>query len=259
MACYEIQPIPNKGNGLVATYDIAPGTRILSEKPLFTVPAQAEATMDFYIIAKAKLLTKDEQRQFLSLHNSHQDKNIFRSIFETNALPCGPGSTTGAVYPTICLINHSCAPNSYVSWNSDARSQTIHALRNIGVGEEITISYYHPNKTFRKRQTYLKEHFKFDCACEVCSLPLTDRKQSDVRRLEIEELDEVFFTPGRTVLKPEAAMLDRYKLLQLLEEEYKGSAKVFESDAYEELVQLCISRGDEVRVSCLSFMLAVIY
>jgi hypothetical protein len=163
MAFYDIQSLPHEGKSLVATSDIPQRTRILLEKPLFTVPAQPEAFMNFYIFAKVKRLTKDEQRQFLSLHNSYRDKPIFRGIIETNALPCGPGSSTGAVYPNICLINHACDPNSYTSWNSDTSSQTVHALRNIKVGEEITISYYLPNKTFHERQAYLKEHFKFDC------------------------------------------------------------------------------------------------
>jgi hypothetical protein len=58
-----------------------------------------------------------------------------------NALPCGPNSMIGGIYPTICLINHSCLPNAHNSWNSDTKYKTIHAIRYINAREEITIFY----------------------------------------------------------------------------------------------------------------------
>jgi hypothetical protein len=53
-------------------------------------------------------------------------------------------------------------------------------------------------------------------------------------------------------------MLDRYKLLRLLDEEYKGTAKILESDAYGELAELCIAHGDEVRRSISEFHVQII-
>ncbi len=130
MQLFEIQSVPGKGK------------RILCEKPLFTTPNMSpRSVMEGNIVTKLKALSKTEQRQFLSLHNNFHGQYPFSGIVKTNALPCGPDSVMGGVYPTICLINHSCLPNAHHNWNSDERCETIHAIRYIKAGEEITISY----------------------------------------------------------------------------------------------------------------------
>ncbi|PNP85936.1 hypothetical protein FNYG_00992 [Fusarium nygamai] len=138
---FEVRDIRGKGRGLIAKVDIPAGTRIICEKPLLlastTMPGDLEATA----APRLKALSKPEQRQFLSLHNNFPGKDPFSGIIRTNALPCGPDSIVGGVYPTISLINHSCLPNSYYNWSSEAGHETIHAIRPIKAGEEITISY----------------------------------------------------------------------------------------------------------------------
>src|SRR6187551_1719753 len=97
--------------------------------------------IDQAIIRKLKALAKDEQRQFHSLHNNFPGRHPFRGIFKTNALPCGCDSSVGGVYPTACLVNHSCIPNSHHNWNLDLGCETIHTVRPVKAGEEITIAY----------------------------------------------------------------------------------------------------------------------
>ena len=51
---FEIQTVPGKGKGLVASFNIAKGTRILYENPLFTTPhlspiSQMESKIVSYI------------------------------------------------------------------------------------------------------------------------------------------------------------------------------------------------------------------
>jgi SET domain-containing protein len=197
---YETRSLPGKGNGLVACSDIAKGTRILCEKPLFRLASLANM-VDSAVLVKVKALSKDQQRQYLSLHNNYPKDNAFSGIFKTNALPCGAGSPIGAVYPTICLINHSCDSNSHHSWNDLTNSETIHALRDIKAGEEITICYANP-EVYQVRRAKLRGSFGFDCDCSLCSLPLDERNRSDARRIRIAQLDEAIGDSSRVMNTP---------------------------------------------------------
>ena len=215
---YHVQDIPGKGRGLVARSDLAEGTRILCEEPLAVLPANmSEEEMERQLAHQLRALNKLEQRQFLSLHNNVTGKRVFSGIFKTNALPCGPKSSLGAVYPTICFINYSCLLNSCYSWNAAAQMETVYVVRPIKAGEEITVCYTDPENT-AARQAHLKNHFGFNCSCELCSLSIIDRKASDARRNQIYQLEEGFFAPGRAIFKPREALLDLRKMLELLNE-----------------------------------------
>lgn len=246
---FDIQPVPAKGKGIVARFNIAQGKRILCERPLFTNPnLSLLSAMEGNIATKLKALSKTEQRQFLSLHNNFPGKYPFSGIVRTNALPCGPGSAIGGVYPTICLINHSCLPNAHNSWNSETKCETIHAIRYIKAGEEITISYDQGGPS-ESRHAHLKEAFGFDCNCALCSLPPADLQTSDARRLQIQNLDRTIGDPERVMNKPDACLADCYLLLQVLKEEYEGDAGALIARLYYDAFQISITHGDQARAS----------
>ena len=204
--------------------------------------------MESNIATKLKSLSKIQQRQFFSLHNNFPGKHPFTGIVKTNALPCGPNSVIGGIYPTICLINHSCLSNAHNSWNSDTKRETIHAIRNINAGEEITISY-DKGDTYNSRRTHLKDAFGFDCNCSVCSLPLPERQISDARRLQIKHLDDAIGDPGRVMNEPDNCLADCHSLLQVLEEEYHGGAHALIARLYYDAFQISITHGDQARAS----------
>lgn len=63
-----------------------------------------------------------------------------------------------------CAINHSCAPNAFLFVEDGhiiARS-----LRQIPIGEEITISYGDPMLPLKSRREYLKAEYFFHCFCK---------------------------------------------------------------------------------------------
>jgi hypothetical protein len=249
---FSVQPVPDKGKGLVAFFNIGKGKRILSEKPLFTTSNWSSMSlMKSGIAAKLKALSKTEQRQFLSLHNNFPGKHPFSGIVKTNALPCGPESPIGGVYPTICLINHSCLPNAHNSWNSDTKCETIHAISFIKQGEEITISYDKGGSS-SSRRAYLKNAFGFDCNCSLCILPPADLQASDARRRQIQLLDNAIGDPERMMEKPDESLADCHSLLQILDEEYKGSAGALISRLYYDAFQISISHGDQARASAFA-------
>ncbi|KAF1944746.1 hypothetical protein EJ02DRAFT_442323 [Clathrospora elynae] len=245
---FEVQSIPEKGKGLVARSNIA---KVLIEKPLFTLDPEADL-VESSVVSKVKALSKDKQRQFLALHNNFPGKNVFSGVFRTNALPCGPESVVGAVYPTICLINHCCDPNSHNNWNNKTSSETIHAVRDMKAGEEIMIPYAKQEASFTRR-ALLKSSFGFDCSCSLCSLPVSELKKSEARRLRIEELDQAIGEPSRLVNAPTKALADCQEMARVIEEEFpNGSASPLEASLYYDAFQISITHGDEARASAFA-------
>lgn len=256
---FEVAVIPGKGRGLVARVDVAQGTRILCEELLLIAPCQPPEQLERVLASKLKAMPKDKQRQFLSLHNNHPGRHAFGGIVRTNALPCGPGSPIGGVYPTISLINHSCLPNSHNNWNGAAEHETIHATRLIKRGEEITISY-EEGKLSADRRQFLKDSFGFLCECPLCNLPPAEVKASDDRRRLIQRLDDRIGNPSLT--DPNRGLRDCRLLLETLRAEYGDGAAVLIGRLYYDAFQLSVmhmaeararifaERGYETRVIC---------
>ena len=89
--------------------------------------------------------------------------------------------------PSVARLNHSCAPNCTLLYdvyrstvpNTDTESQTdsvyslritVLPLKDIALGEELTMSYIQPlcgSTDFRR--TLLQQGFLFECQCERCS------------------------------------------------------------------------------------------
>jgi hypothetical protein len=226
--------------------DIPEGTRILCEKPLLTVQSTPLEVLEPLLATKLKAMTKTEQRQFFSLHNNFPGKHVLGGIFKTNALPCGPDSPVGGIYPTICLINHSCLPNSHNNWNSQAEHETIHAIRSIQAGEEIVIPYDRGGPC-AVRQASLKQAFGFDCQCATCMLPPDKLRDSDARRLLIQQLDGAIGDPMRMMTKPSDSLRDCHTLLHTLSDEFNGHPGAHSCRLYYDAFQICISHGDQAR------------
>lgn len=248
---FEVKEIPEKGKGLVARSDIAEGTRILCEKRLFTVRSRALEEVQRDIAAKIQALSREEQRQFFSLHNNFLGRFALAGIVKTNALPCGPDSPVGGVYLTACRINHSCLPNCHHNWNPDARHETIHAIRPIAAGEEITISYEN-GRPSAARRAFLSVSFGFDCECTKCSVDKPEREAGDARRILIERLDEAIGDPSRMMSRPVESLRDCHKLIQVLGEEFEGYAGALNARVYYDAFQVCIAHGDQARASVMA-------
>jgi len=163
--------------------------------------------VELSIAAKLKAMPKMSQRQFLALHNNFPGRHPFSGIARTNALPCGSGAVVGGVYPTICLINHSCVPNAHNNWNGAEEHETIHAIRFIEKGAEITISYDRGGPSSARR-AFLKESFGFTCTCSGCAIPASLLEASDSQRIRIQELDAAIGDPFRMMNSPQEGLQD---------------------------------------------------
>uniref|UniRef100_H0X7R5 Protein-lysine N-methyltransferase SMYD4 n=2 Tax=Otolemur garnettii TaxID=30611 RepID=H0X7R5_OTOGA len=72
------------------------------------------------------------------------------------------------VFPVVSLLNHSCSPNTSISFCSTVA--TIRASQQIGKGQEI-LHCYGPHESrmgVAKRQQKLRSQYFFDCNCPAC-------------------------------------------------------------------------------------------
>ncbi|KIW21908.1 uncharacterized protein PV07_12680, partial [Cladophialophora immunda] len=197
---YTLQEVFGRGKGLVAAQKILMGTRILSEKPIIRVPEAApdNQTLRASIRRQVDGLTPDERQAFLSMHNIYADDAASRylGISRTNALPFGDDVREAGIFLNACRINHACDNNAQKSWNENIQRHTIHALRDIEKGEEITIYYLGVLNNRKARQEALRRKFAFTCSCRLCSLPPDQSEESDRRLDEIFKLDDLIGRDG---------------------------------------------------------------
>ncbi len=95
-------------------------------------------------------------------------KNL-REICDLNAFGTPHGG--GEVYVEISRINHACDANSEFHYHWTRKAGTIHAVKDVEEGSEITISYSaHDNGNLRRKDL---ERYGFDCQCRLCQVPCT--------------------------------------------------------------------------------------
>lgn len=200
-----------KGYGVFATRPIARGTRIIADRILLSIDNK-----DTSVLEAASRLSSDDRHRLLSLSmNNAKSKSLsylaaaawgslpsltsinqgrdLLNIFYNNNFSISGTSGKRAVFLTVARLNHSCVPNAQGNLNTALPGSqfTIHALRSIAVGEEITISYLHDELAIRAaRQKRLKDGYGFECACEICSIEDSGKRheQSHQRRLKIQEM-----------------------------------------------------------------------
>ncbi|KAI3390568.1 hypothetical protein diail_9192 [Diaporthe ilicicola] len=200
-----------KGFGVFATRPIARGTRILAERPLLSI-----TNNDSSILAVASRLSREDRHRLLSLSRNDAKRNsLLRlaaaawesfpslssftrnrdllNIFYNNNFYLTGSSGERAVFLTVARINHSCVPNAQGNVNTalPGGQFTIHALKAIADGDEITISYLHDELAVRSaRQQRLKEGYGFECACDICNTAGLGEKrdESHQRRLKIQDM-----------------------------------------------------------------------
>ncbi|OAL48155.1 hypothetical protein IQ07DRAFT_645651 [Pyrenochaeta sp. DS3sAY3a] len=85
-----------------------------------------------------------------------------------NAL--APGEQDVGFFASTSLLRHSCVPNAYTHFNAQENRMTVHTMRAIAEGEELTVctlpqgNYQRP----RSRTRTLKKHLGIECACPAC-------------------------------------------------------------------------------------------
>ena len=169
------------------------GTRILADEPLLIVPMADYMKSD--IQQAFDKLSPSQQELYHTLHSGHgqdakkwpsqihpsvvgkereriQEQHEARvgtapsliSIFQINCMEMGTGA---AVFPHAARFNHSCNPNACFYWNAAIGKETIHVVKDVEAGQEITISYCDTTHDKRLRAWELG-HYGFKCGCAGC-------------------------------------------------------------------------------------------
>jgi hypothetical protein len=245
---YTISAITGKGKGLVATTRIAKGTRLLSEAPIFRIPRNNLDIKDLEPIVanEVKCLNDDQRRAFLDLTNIYENAHSKSlGISRTNVLPLGSNASSGGLFLEASRINHSCRHNAQNTWNENIEQLTIHALRDIESGQEITITYLARTSEYTERQRFLKEKFKFECKCELCSLSQAKRKLSDTRLRKLQALDSKIGEAFWGGFERKTALHLLHTMFGLFNEEGIWDASV--ARAYKDAYEIAIKSKDKSR------------
>ncbi|KAI1097543.1 hypothetical protein F4804DRAFT_351528 [Jackrogersella minutella] len=156
-------PDPSKGIGLFSLNKLSKGLRLLIEVPMLTHESKEEAVaniqFDFHSLplAHQALYTRlfAGPTDVIPLMNVQPVRDLgstdltrLKTIMECNGME---GQGLGCVLLFFgSLLNHSCVPNAWIYWNDTTGSMTLHALREIDTGEEITISYIQDSSDQRR-------------------------------------------------------------------------------------------------------------
>ncbi|XP_035289921.1 SET and MYND domain-containing protein 4 [Anguilla anguilla] len=80
-----------------------------------------------------------------------------------------------AIFPTLSMLNHSCSPNTGVSFGADPApgrgvAVTLRATGAVGAGQELLHCYgpHYTRMPVRERQRLLQEQYFFLCQCTAC-------------------------------------------------------------------------------------------
>lgn len=86
-------------------------------------------------------------------------------------------------------FNHGCAPNTYTTHNAALGARTFHAVREIPVGEQLTISYI--DFVYRHKGYRMERLGKWDftCACMACGETLA-ASRGETKRLRIYQFEQ---------------------------------------------------------------------
>lgn len=191
---YAIVNIEGKGEGVVATRDLAPGDFIASERAQLKWRASEKS---FYRLEwMLSKLSPEDREKFHKLHNCYTEEDLGHygtappeiiGKWQTNAF--GTDDDHQVVYlNVITKLNHACRNNVSRHWCPQEETMTIRASDYIRKGEELTFSYVSQFNSCENRRFHAILGWGFLCNCELCSLPPEQLKISDERRLRLNRL-----------------------------------------------------------------------
>ncbi|KAJ3106138.1 SET and MYND domain-containing protein 3 [Phlyctochytrium planicorne] len=139
----------------------------------------------------------------LSTTPSEMIELFCRASCNTMGIPDADLQNIGVgIYPTLCLINHSCYPNCVIIFNGTKGS--LRAIRDIEKDEELFVSYLDLGDDRKTRQAELTSRYFFSCQCHLCTIQ-KDEKQS--------QEDEDISKDIKQILKSKPDDIKEYKSL----------------------------------------------
>ncbi|KAK8055625.1 SET domain-containing protein 5 [Apiospora rasikravindrae] len=144
-----------KGLGLFAAHRLTKGLKIMSEEPLLVDETRddlaAHISYQFPSLSEAEksklVLMYAGYREPIALLPAGAVKDAHAGRAQRLQMIARYNSFEGigigcALSPGSAAINHACSPNAFLYYNSSFNYVTLHAIRDIQAGEEVTISYF---------------------------------------------------------------------------------------------------------------------
>jgi len=197
---FEVKETPGKGQGMIATQDILPGTIILREEPLVVMPDRIFQMEDFdymeeWLEKRLLKLDSKKRQQFFDLADSRSDteEKTILGIFFTNDMNFIDESA--ALFPMMARVNHACCPNADFITREKLGVQDLVATRLIKKDQEIFISYLpacaEGSEVRKSRQEYTQEWYGFKCNCSECILKKNEGSRSKVSKTHAKGLEDL--------------------------------------------------------------------
>ncbi|KAF2761729.1 hypothetical protein EJ05DRAFT_183272 [Pseudovirgaria hyperparasitica] len=202
------------GAGMMAVKCIATGTRIMTEAPVFTygIPPTGltKSNQSIWIDRFEHELTS-EWKLFSHLYNAFPNMGRKYGTFHTNSLPLGTKSDDPwGMFPAFARLNHSCQANAFQYWNTERQVYTLHAVRDIDAGEEITISYDNALKIRQDRRRRLWGAARFQCTCPKCDTHPDEFSLSDEQIISINTIFETVMRHLDGLPSPPSGEMSKY-------------------------------------------------
>lgn len=192
-----VQSLPGKGKGLITARPMAKGQTILLDSPRIIASAQFPALVTHsqgQSLFKTGLdqLPATDQDSVLSLDMSLGGTAI-ENVMKTNAFACqiNDGRIDDAymcLFPSVARINHACIPNAHARFIPRTLLMEVKAVRDIAVGEEISISYGKIELQSNERKKLYQQGWNFTCTCSLCTASSYEIAESDQRRARFTQL-----------------------------------------------------------------------
>lgn len=87
------------------------------------------------------------------------------NAFET---PDIHGRRWSSVFLLASRFSHSCLPNAESRWYPDSNTLSVHAVKDLTPGQEVTVSYVPLDMEREARLSELRRKYDFECRCEAC-------------------------------------------------------------------------------------------
>ena len=247
-----VTELENRGRGLVATKRMGIGDLVVRDEAVIRVESEAdtwrageaiqrqvdklsdEKRTEFFKLTKMQRLLDicdefvaaagDNSDQIRKANMASKFKDV-TAIFYNNDISGADDSK--CLFLTLALLNHSCAPNTAWSRAGDnVRQLELRAIRDIEVGEEITVNYISVEGRYSDtaaRQTRLLEGWAFTCVCRLCETKAEDNVKAEIRELqarmteacdtEVEQIDWALLTSCQEQLLAKVQTLSTAPLL----------------------------------------------
>ncbi|XP_058267583.1 SET and MYND domain-containing protein 4 isoform X2 [Hemibagrus wyckioides] len=163
--------------------------------PLEVPPCHDQEEWSMCWGSKKSLLGSTALRHMMQLRCNAQAVTTIK-VKEDTSLPVQSSEEfriATAIFPVLSLLNHSCQPNTSISFDvglsssgssnplyfSSGVTVTVRACRDISAGQELLHCYgpHCSRMEVEKRQHLLLKQYFFHCKCEACRLELADRSR----------------------------------------------------------------------------------